>query len=122
MTEVTLINPLTTTRRMPPLGLLYVANYLEKYGISVKVVDPLSQRKEEYVSESPYTGITCMSNQFEKVKQIAKEVKEKNPDTIIVVGGVHPTVATEEVIAEPNIDIAVIGEGERALRKIVVGE
>lgn len=104
---------------MPPLGLLYVASYLEKHGVSVKVVDPLSQRKEEYVSESPYTGITCMSNQFPKVKQIVKEVKEKNSDTKIVVGGVHPTVATEEVISDENIDIAVVGEGEKAMLKIV---
>jgi len=119
LTEVTLINPLTTTRRMPPLGLLYVASYLEKHGISVKVLDSLSQRKEEYISESPYTGITCMSNQFPKVRQIVKEVKEKNPNTTVVVGGVHPTVATREVISESNIDVAVVGEGERAMVKIV---
>lgn len=104
---------------MPPLGLLYIASYLEKHGVDVEVIDPLMPGNEEYVSESRFTGITCMSNQFTKVKQIAKEVKENNPDTIIVVGGVHPTVATEEVISEPNIDVAVVGEGEVAMLKIV---
>ncbi len=100
---------------MPPLGLLYVASYLEHFGVEVKVID----RSEEYTSDSSYTGIGFMSNQFSKVKQIAREVKEQKPDTIIVAGGVHPTVATDEVISEPDIDIAVVGEGERAMLRII---
>lgn len=120
MNEVTLINPLTTRRwRLPPLGLLYVASYLEKHGVSVQVIDPLSQGKERYISDSRYTGITCMSNQFQKAKQIARNVKKENPETITVVGGVHPTVATEEATTDPYMDIVVVGEGEKAMLKIV---
>ena len=78
---------------MPPLGLLYLASYLAKNGVSVKVLDPLSQGYEDYASESPYTGITCMSGQFKKAQEIAKQAKNKNPTTVTVVGGVHPTVA-----------------------------
>jgi anaerobic magnesium-protoporphyrin IX monomethyl ester cyclase len=120
MSDVTLINPFTSKKwRLPPLGLLYLASYLEKNGVSVKVLDPLSQGNEEYVSESGYTGITCMSGQFKKVQEIAKQVKTNNPDTITVVGGVHPTVAAEDVKLDPNIDIIVTGEGERELLRIV---
>src|SRR4030042_6813851 len=120
MSEVTLINPYTSKKwRLPPLGLLYLASYLEKHGVSVKVLDPLSQGPEEYISESPYTGITCMSGQFKKAQGIAKLVKAKNPATVTVVGGVHPTVAAEEAKADPNIDVIVVGEGEKALLKIV---
>jgi anaerobic magnesium-protoporphyrin IX monomethyl ester cyclase len=120
MSKVTLINPFTSKKwRLPPLGLLYLASYLEKNGVSVKVLDPLSQGNEEYVSKSGYTGITCMSGQFKKVQEIAKQVKTNNPETIIVVGGVHPTVAAEDVKADPNIDVVVTGEAESALLRIV---
>ena len=120
MSEVTLINPLTSRKwRLPPLGLLYLASCLEKNGVSVQVLDPLSQGYENYASESPYTGINCLSGQFKKALEIAKQVKAKNPATITVVGGVHPTVAVEEAKADPNIDIVVVGEGEKALLRIV---
>jgi len=120
MNEVTLINPLTSRKwRLPPLGLLYLASYLEKHDIRVDVLDPLSQGIEDYVPHSTYVGITCMSGQSEKAKEIAKQVKTKNPETIIIIGGVHPTVAVEEIQRDPNIDIIISGEGEKALLKVV---
>ena len=121
--EVTLINPHTSKNwRLPPLGLLYLASYLERNGVSVKVVDPLSKNKENYVSDSPYTGITCMSGQFKKAQEIAKQVKTYNPETITVVGGVHPTVAVDEAKSDPNIDIVISGEGEKALLNTIKGK
>ena len=115
-----MINPFTSKKwRMPPLGLLYLASYFDKNGVSVTVLDPLSQGYEDYASGSPYTGITCMSGQFKKAQEIAKQVKAKNPATVTIVGGVHPTVAAEEAKADPNIDIVVVGEGEKALLRIV---
>ena len=120
MEEVTLVSPLTTRKwRLPPLGLLYVAAYLEKHGVSVRVLDPLSQGREDYFSRSPYTGITCMTNQFQKAKQIARKVKKENPETVTVFGGVHPSVATEEAVADPNIDVVIVGEGETAMLRIL---
>jgi radical SAM superfamily enzyme YgiQ (UPF0313 family) len=120
MDDVTLINPLTSRGwRLPPLGLLYVASYLEKHGVTVKIIDPMSEGEECYRSESRYTGITCMSSQFAKTKEVARRVKDTNPETTIVVGGVHPTVSTEEVLSDPNIDVAVVGEGEKAMLNIV---
>jgi radical SAM superfamily enzyme YgiQ (UPF0313 family) len=120
MGEVTLINPLTAKKwRLPPLGLLYLASYLEKNSVSVKVIDPLSQGNENYTSDSTYAGITCMSGQFKKAQEIAKLIKAKNPETITVVGGAHPTVAVEEALSDPNIDIVIVGEGEKAFLKMV---
>src|SRR3990172_303733 len=120
MTEVTLINPFETKKwHLPPLGLLYVASFLEKHGVSVKVIDPLSQGNAAYASDSDFAGITCMSGQFKKAQEVAKQIKAKNPNTVTVVGGVHPSIAAEEVAADPNIDIVVVGEGEKALLEIV---
>jgi len=101
---------------VPPLGLLYVASYLEKEGISVEVIDPFSDGKD-YKSDSSYVGITCMSNQWEITKQIARSIKADNPNAVVIVGGVHPTVSKS--INDPNVDVIVRGEGEKALLKIV---
>lgn len=104
---------------MPPLGILYIASYLEKHGIGVRVIDPFSEGKEEYVSDSPYVGITCMSNQWMKAKEIAKKIKSENPETIVVFGGVKASVTPEEVFSDENIDIVVVGEGEKTMLKII---
>jgi anaerobic magnesium-protoporphyrin IX monomethyl ester cyclase len=120
MGKVTLINPARSKKwRLPPLGLLYVASYLEKNGVDVRVIDPLSQGNENYALDSSYAGITCMSSQFERAREIAKSIKTKSPGTITVVGGVHPTVAAEEACSDPNIDVAIVGEGEKAFLKVV---
>jgi anaerobic magnesium-protoporphyrin IX monomethyl ester cyclase len=120
MSQVTLINPIISKKwRLPPLGLLYVASYLEKNGVGVKVIDPISQGNEIYALDSPYAGITCMSGQFKKAQEIAKLIKTESPETITVVGGVHPTVAVEEACSDPNIDVAIVGEGEKAFLKTV---
>ncbi len=82
---------------MPPLGLLYLASYLEKHGVSIKVLDPLSQGNQNYVPESRYTGITCMSGQFKKAQEIAMQVKAKNFETITFLGGAHSARRAEGI-------------------------
>jgi len=105
--------------RLPPLGLLYLASYLERHGVGVRVIDPLSQGREDYSSDSPYTGITCMTTQFGKASEIARKVKAENPETVTIMGGVHPTVAQCDASSDPNVDVVVVGEGEKTLLKIV---
>lgn len=125
MSDVTLINPYTSTRRMAPLGILYIASYLESEGIDVNVIDPFSIRNEpdtywrDLITDSLYVGITCMSSQWKETKVIAEIIKNHNPNVTVVVGGVYPTVAPKEVLKDTNIDIAVVGEGEKALLKII---
>ena len=46
---------------------------------------------------------------------LAAAVRHRNPDTVIVMGGHHPTVFPEQVIASPDIDYVVRGEGEHPL-------
>ena len=37
----------------------------------------------------------------------------------IVVGGAHPTTASERVLEDENIDLVVMGEGEQTLLEVV---
>ena len=62
-----------------------------------------------------FTGYT--SNSY-TVKKLAGMVKEHNPSTLTVVGGIHATIAPNDY-AEHNIDIIVRGEGGTTFREIL---
>lgn len=51
--------------------------------------------------------------------QVAAFIKKAYPGKFIIAGGVHPTVSSEEVIMNNNIDCICIGEGEFVLTEIV---
>ena len=64
-------------------------------------------------------GVTSMSPDFKyatKCMEITKEV-DKNIKTII--GGIHPSVKTEDAVKNKNIDYIITGEGEIALPKLL---
>lgn len=64
-------------------------------------------------------AISTMTSQFGYCTQLATWAKEKWPDVPIVFGGHHPTLAPEEVIAVPAIDMLCRGEGEDAMLELV---
>jgi anaerobic magnesium-protoporphyrin IX monomethyl ester cyclase len=53
------------------------------------------------------------------VRKVASLIKGIDSDIKIVVGGHHPTFCSEEVMANPDIDFAVIGEGEIPLLRLI---
>ena len=59
-------------------------------------------------------GISSMSQNFASSRIVAKLAKEINRDTIVVVGGPHPSMVGGEVLKCRDIDICVKGEGEAA--------
>ncbi len=50
---------------------------------------------------------------------LANEVKKIYPHSPIVIGGPYPTSNWEDAIKNPNINYAVVGEGEETLRRLV---
>ncbi len=118
----------------PPLGLASIAAYLQSKGYSVKIVDcnveaPSLELFDEYFGENfskkyetiRWVGITAMTPHIKKAYEIAKIVKETYPLTKTVVGGVHATFLTEEVLKNPLIDFVVKGEGEITLGELISG-
>lgn len=57
-------------------------------------------------------GFTMLSVDFNAVMRGIALAKEVRPDAITVVGGPHPTLALEEVLANPQVDHVITGEGE----------
>jgi anaerobic magnesium-protoporphyrin IX monomethyl ester cyclase len=63
------------------------------------------------------TAITATINDAVKTLELAKKIK---PDTITILGGVHPTFLYEEVLASSAaVDYIIVGEGEVTLRHLL---
>lgn len=116
MTEITLIAPpspfLADDRASPPIGLLYVADALEREGLSVTVIDLASVEDWEdrvRAIESPIVGVNCVSPNIKYVRRIAELIPEK---AIKVIGGPHPSAIPEQTLEERLFDVIVAGEAE----------
>ncbi len=120
-------------RKLPPLGLAYVAASLEKAGFQIEIIDnyllkkPIDYVKGEIERLAPeIVGITCGSVTYRQCIESAKAVKEVLPSCKVVVGGWHPSYIPESMLQHPEIDYVIMGEGERAIvelaNKIKKGE
>jgi len=107
---------------MPPMGLLYLAAALENEGIGVVVYDAQIETRplEDVLSlERPeIVGITCATALVGSTLAAAGMTKAALPDSLVVVGGVHPTVRPDDLLDETEIDIAVRGEGLETIVEI----
>jgi radical SAM superfamily enzyme YgiQ (UPF0313 family) len=65
-------------------------------------------------------GVTANSIEFEKFEGLIEVIKGIKPKPFVIIGGVHPTVAPEEVIQNPFIDALCRGEGEEAWEEFLM--
>lgn len=117
------------------MGPAYLAAVLEREGIEVQIVDSIMEgwEREEVIRPGlvnvglgfkeieqrilaygpDLVGVSCMfTKQRRNAHEVAKIVKANDKNCITVMGGHHATVCTEEVMADPNVDFVIIGEGE----------
>lgn len=121
-------------RCIPPLGLTYLAAFLEKEGYLVRILDAANEgyyaveKEGDFVTyglsdaeikkriiefEPEVVGVsTIFSTQNENTKDILKLAKDTDRDIITLTGGSHPTYATEDVLDFKYLDYVVMGEGE----------
>jgi radical SAM superfamily enzyme YgiQ (UPF0313 family) len=112
---------------LPPLGLMSIASYIEKYTphhveILDTQVEQLSyeQIKSEIIKRKPdVVGVTAMTFTILDVIELAKIVKQINPEVKIIVGGPHVVIYPEETMAIPEIDYLIIGEGEKVIKELL---
>jgi anaerobic magnesium-protoporphyrin IX monomethyl ester cyclase len=112
-------------RRLPPLGLAYVAAALEKDRNLVEVLDnylmkkSLDEVKQMVTTKKPQiVGITCGSATYRKCLETAKALKEADPACKVVVGGWHASYAPDSLLEHTEIDYVVVGEGEEAMTQL----
>lgn len=146
---VCLINPpVLLTKNQPgvdlfqPLGLAYLAAVLRKKGYPVLVIDAPAEgwkKIKKFDSKRNYNGLSFkqIGQEIEKRKpkvvgititftvqkdsafRVASIIKTIDKKIIVIIGGPHVTVRPQECVASPNIDFAVIGEGEITLFELI---
>lgn len=123
-----------------PLGLGYLGTALKNSGIDVLALDgaaasppveiekgvlryglsPQDLRQHIKDIKPDLVGIGCFfSSRFPAVLEAAQIVKSVDNKIITVTGGVHPSLMPESVCAHPQIDFAMIGEGERSFVELI---
>jgi anaerobic magnesium-protoporphyrin IX monomethyl ester cyclase len=112
-------------KRLPPIGLMYVAAALEKAGFQVQMLDNyLMKKSTEEIKQlikqinPEIVGITCGSATYPRCIETSKAIKQVKPDCKIVVGGWHASYMPDSLLANPEIDYVVMGEGEKAITEL----
>ena len=111
----------------PPLGIMYVAAYAEKYtDHKIEILDVLAEEldykgvEEEVRKRKPdVVGITAMTFTLIDVIKIAKIIKKVDDEIKIVLGGPHAHIYPNETIDIPEIDFLVLGEGEITFKELI---
>jgi anaerobic magnesium-protoporphyrin IX monomethyl ester cyclase len=111
----------------PPLGLLYVASFLEEHtSHEVEILDTLldhlsfAQIEEEIRKRKPdVVGIQAMTFTVIDATLTAKVVKKVDPNIPVIFGGPHVFIYPHETLKIPEVDYIVIGEGEETFTNLV---
>ncbi|MEL7670421.1 radical SAM protein [Methanobacterium sp.] len=130
--KITFINPPQTNSKYkfigvvaPPLGIAYMAAVLEENNFDVSVIDASAMDmtwetlEEEIGENSPeLVAITALTPTIEQALKTAQLVKKVCPDTVVVMGGYHPTFNYQELLEKDFVDIVTIGEGEYTMLEL----
>ena len=133
MMKITFINPPQTNSKYkflgvvaPSLGIGYMAAVLEKNGYDVDVIDASAleltydEIGEEILKRDPdIVSISALTPTIGVALDSADKIKQVKPDTVVVLGGYHPTFEYKSVLEEESVDVVVRGEGEYALLELV---
>ncbi|MFH0918163.1 MAG: radical SAM protein [Candidatus Omnitrophota bacterium] len=119
--KVALVNPNSDFYLSTNLGLTYVISAIEDKH-RIKLLDAGFHVKNftQYVLDNiesyrpDVVGFSVTSFSVRNALKIAKLIKLKYPQILLVFGGVHPTLLPQETIVDQSVDAICIGEGEDA--------
>lgn len=111
-----------------PLGLLYLAGYLnsKKPDIKLSIIDAALEDlgPKEIVDrvrllKPDLVGLTGLTTHTRDIKETAKHIRMSLPEAVIIAGGPVTTSNYRELLKEGSIDFGVIGEGEETFYQLV---
>ena len=108
----------------PPIGLLYIAAYLRKHqpkwDISVYDSQVAEYDFVEFLDgfKPDIVGITCQSALVYSALETARIVKQKNPQALVAVGGVHASLRPQDLLGSEYVDVVARGEGEETFLEL----
>jgi radical SAM superfamily enzyme YgiQ (UPF0313 family) len=106
-----------------------MASVLERERFKVRILDAQAERllpdaivRTAAEGKWDLIGITATTGLIRNAAEIAARLKVVLPQVPVVLGGVHPTVLPDEVLALPGVDYVVRGEGEHTLLELAQGK
>ncbi|MEW6386718.1 MAG: radical SAM protein [Thermodesulfobacteriota bacterium] len=106
-----------------PIGLGYLVAACREQGVPVNFLDEqVEDRILEKVVQSarnmspPYIfGFSVLTAALKRALDLARDIKARYPDSVVVFGGIHPTARPDEVLAYDQVDLVLGGEAEQTL-------
>lgn len=108
-----------------PLGILAVATPLLRAGYQICLIDSTitpdyKKRVLEEVRDALCLGISLVTGpMIRETVEIARAIKEWNPEFPIILGGWHPSLLPKQTLESPYIDYVVRGQGEESLPELI---
>lgn len=111
---------------LPPLGLATLSAVLESSGRGHRseIVDAyaedlsVSDILSKVTPDTDVIGITATTPEIGGAIEITRSIRKHFPDKKILMGGVHPTVFHESLVADGSCDMVIRGEGEKAILRL----
>jgi len=95
----------------------YEINILEP-NLESLTVEQTRQRIKDFHPD--LIGVSCSSIEYSKsAHKLAELVKQIDPSTVVIFGGVYGTATPELPMKDKNVDFVILGEGERRLPKFL---
>jgi len=111
---------------MPPLGLCSITAWLRQHGLFAHILDcyarpDADQQMRAFLQNHrpAFVGFSCTTATFLDGVRLAQLAKQTLPDILTVFGGVHVAAQKEKALDFPELDFAVVGEGEETLRELM---
>lgn len=105
-------------------GLAALAGSLKQHQIEYKLLHVLKIDEKEFIEQlKNYDDYRIIALSFTTPKKnenyYVAELIKRHYDKFIIAGGVHPTLESDEVISNENIDCVCVGEGEQTIVDVV---
>lgn len=129
--------PIKPPRAIQGLGLPYLAAVLEEAGFEARIFDLYPPSPDSPDTDDPVVldqqladaiagtqpdivGMTIHTPEYASGVRLARLLRERLPQTLLVAGGHHPSAEPEQLLRNSDFDVCVIGEGEKILLEIAV--
>ncbi|MCX7829552.1 MAG: cobalamin-dependent protein, partial [Acidobacteria bacterium] len=111
-----------------PLALLYLKSSLKNENVEPPILlnfnfedSPQKIAKEIIDFNFDTIGFSVYVWNIRIIKEVVREIKSKNPKTAVIFGGPEVSPRAKEVMEEiPEIDFAVVDEGEFAFKELIL--
>ncbi|MEW6047342.1 MAG: radical SAM protein [Bacillota bacterium] len=112
----------TSLARVAPLDLLMVAASAPRDDcriLDLRLEEDAVLERTLAAFRPDVVGLTAYTAEAWAAKGLARRIRASCPEALIVWGGYHATMAPEDALSEPAVDVLVLGEGEKTFPELM---